>query len=34
MVERGATHVVAVDPSGLPSGVVSTLDVAAICAIA
>lgn len=34
MVERGATHVVAVDPAGLPSGVVSTLDVAAICAIA
>jgi CBS domain-containing protein len=34
MVERGATHVVAVDRNGLPSGVVSTLDVAAICAIA
>ena len=34
MVERGQTHVVAVDRAGMPSGMLSTIDVAAICAIA
>ena len=34
MVEDGARHVVVVGPSGLPSGMVSTLDVASILAAA
>jgi CBS domain-containing protein len=34
MVDNGETHVVAVDPGGMPAGVLSTLDVLAICAVA
>jgi CBS domain-containing protein len=33
MVEHGVTHVVAVGRSGVPSGVISSLDVVGICAI-